>query len=344
MTSLDQTTQQILKARDLSLEEYHQGSTEALSDFVEHAEPLEVPFVLKRARGFQENPTLDKLIDDGAHSLRQMGAIVHLSRQTILNYINYIQQHGEWTSRRIEFQNLERELKRLYRTDMVTVLKRKEEDLDRKKRFECSNLWAYSKAHEYVSLRPRTSYSFDFLYTIFDIYKKTKDSSNKSSLEEIAKSLREIREEFNTYPAVIGKVLHTVGLKPFYHTTSMETVKAIERGFNLTFLSHIDIAYFLGVSERVVIYNFRKKGSRHKMNILKNSPKLSFNLLSQIYEAKYAGLNDQEISEYVGTTRKKVQFAINNILEYEPLLIGVLIFLYDSKNIDKPYPLITRTK
>lgn len=296
---------------------------------------------------YKTRPKIDSLIDKGL-ALEKIGEEVNLSRERVRQYIKSSWQYKTWIEKRKEitlsgkFSN-KKELKELQGV-FLSYVRGRTEELAEQEGFAAGKAVEY--LHSYRNFHDK-NYSFTFLYNLFKKYGKAKSGGVRLSLEEIG-------IEFGMHATRIGKIFSRISLEPMYGNCKMKVKKrdekreAVKRGFSLEF-SGRDIAYFLGLPERLPTGRYNSIGKRPKaqnyiahIGISKGKYPLllTYKLASQIYEAKDCNFNVEEIAELVKKDEVIVWYALDFRKEIEPKIIKGLRVLYkDPKGrfVKKPY-------
>ncbi len=186
----------------------------------------------------------------------------------------------------------------------------------------------------------RSNYRIRDLANIFQRYKDAPKAGRKFSLYELAK-------ETEISFVQVGKILNFSNLKPMVRGYHKEVERLnekqklmIQRAFHIEMSTH-DLAYFVGVSPWVVVNRFRKQAGKGKIEIIypgnKKEGTLKYRMASEIYEARDAGFNREEICELTGCNETILEYALEYERKISSEIVRALRKIYDRKDVDRPY-------
>lgn len=289
---------------------------------------------------FRYRPEIDELIDRGL-SLADIGKEFGIGKEAVRQYIEYSGQYEFFRRKREETK----EKKRKEKINEKNIFRSIHGFVEaRARQLAKEQGWAYEMAVEYYLTHPfkiRYRTPFEKLVKLFELYEKARKKGEKVILRELADYAG-----FN-FPFYPRQILRKVGLAPIHRENKIrkrEKMAATRRGFELP-LPAVDVGYFLGLDNISTIRNrFQRIGERPEyetINIFVSlqtyNRKLTYKLVSEIYEAKDCGFKRKEIAELVSRSEEYVDRALEERNVYEPFLIDCLRELYNDKSVKTPY-------
>ncbi|MDO8508631.1 MAG: hypothetical protein Q7S27_03015 [Nanoarchaeota archaeon] len=290
---------------------------------------------------------IDELIEKG-WKLLDIGQKIGLTHQAVRHYIIRSGQYDNWVRKRIENTGINSGDKyfggvnklHVLQSSFLSSIKERTRQLAENKDFATQKAVEYLHSYKFSK---ENSYSFSRLHNIFKKYENALKKGEKLTLDELGKVE-------NIWSGGVGRILERVGLEPLFGKRETkvqyyrEKNEATNRGFYSDF-SGKDIAYFLDLPAWVPVMRFSQKEKRRS---IKNrgiklfgfglgGVLLTYKLASEIYEAKDAGFDTEEIRELTETKSEVVDYTLSHRKEIEPKIINGLKILYYGSVVRKPY-------
>lgn len=282
---------------------------------------------LKRGRsiGTKRVPERDALIAQGL-TLQEIADDVGVTREAIRQYINQSGQYGAWREARGKAKHDEAFLKsapsRLVSQIRAIALKKAE---------ELGPAHVYALRHQY---RQGTTYDYDRILPLFQMYFSAVESGESPTLQELADA------SGLKSAARAQQVLNAAGLSAFHERKHLsdELRWAIVRGLDVEHFSVADIAFFVGCTGGNICQSYKTE-SRKRVNGISGpfAGRCAIYFASMIYESLDAGFDLEEAADVVGKPLDVVEYIAENRDDFGKKIIDGLRYMFSDDTIDRPY-------
>ena len=206
--------------------------------------------------------------------------------------------------------------------------------------------FAGQKTIEHLQQFPRRRRSVDEVYSFYSAYDDAVQSGEKRNIRKLARRVGFVGNEH------LERIMERVGLELLGGECSRtarlsEDERAAVLRARFMNISQDDVAYFLGLARSTVYEVVRKAKTRRrkKLNRKKQSGiwigdehiNMGYRHASEIFEARDAGMDMEQIIEYSGRPHSQVAQVLAHSEEISQRVAGTLQMLYNNPRIRVPY-------